>query len=78
MNDFTKEELEMIRYSFHETIVRNDPWGNPCLLSMHRTLKDKIQSMIDNYCEHERKFKGSIDGIQDICLMCDKDKNDNQ
>lgn len=77
MNDFTKEELEMIRYSFHETIVRNDPWGNPCLLSMHRTLKDKIQSMIDNYCEHSWSAVGIHPWLH--CYKCKGNFNyDNQ
>lgn len=54
MNDFTKEELIMLRRSIQETIIKNDPWENPCLLSMHRTLREKLQFMIDNYCEHKK------------------------
>jgi hypothetical protein len=59
MNDFTKKELEyflMIMKPFH-WLWRNDPLK----------LEAKIQSMIDNYCDHEpnimsqderaRKFK---------------------
>ncbi len=38
MNDFTKEELEEIYYR-----LENAP----------QELEDKIQSMIENYCEHE-------------------------
>jgi hypothetical protein len=44
MNDFTKEELEYIwNYIFKgAALIR---------LDSHEQLKDKIQSMIDNYCE---------------------------
>jgi len=44
MNDFTKEELQ--------TMQANLPYidGEPCELS------DKIQSLIDNYCEHETTY----------------------
>lgn len=47
MNDFTKEELQyflMIMKPFH-WLWKNDPIE----------LKNKIQSMIDNYCEHHFK-----------------------
>ena len=36
MNDFTKEELLMIRVSIQDTIIKNDPWENAALLSIHR------------------------------------------
>jgi hypothetical protein len=41
MNDFTKEELEELRYCV--TFTHGDANG----------LADKIQSLIDNYCEHK-------------------------
>jgi hypothetical protein len=41
MNDFTKEELEEIKYFI---------FGNP---KSNNDLCLKIQSMIDNYCEHD-------------------------
>ena len=41
MNDFTKEELEKLRYAITNYDYCDDK------------LNDKIQSMIDNYCEHE-------------------------
>ena len=40
-NDFTKEELNDMRL-----LVLEAGWGT-------RDLSYKIQSMIDNYCEHE-------------------------
>jgi hypothetical protein len=45
MNDFTKEELEMIRHAvdiYHSVLA--DP------------LRIKLQAMIDNYCEHANKL----------------------
>ena len=51
MNDFTKEELAVI----HLAIIRDmDQFArilktSPSMLA----LRDKIESMLDNYCEHE-------------------------
>ena len=45
MNDFTKEELEYIwNYIFNGAASIR--------LDSHEQLKDKIKSMMDNYCEH--------------------------
>ena len=46
MNDFTKEELEEIKKCI-EWFDENRVVG------FHNQLCNKIQSMIDNYCEHE-------------------------
>lgn len=46
MNDFTKEELENLHfytYMYHHNAGINQP----------ESFLDKIQSMIDNYCDHE-------------------------
>jgi hypothetical protein len=50
MNDFTKEELEsildVIIYAENDVCNRScEPWD--------AELSGKIQSMIDNYCDHE-------------------------
>lgn len=60
MNDFTKEELEEIIESFDwiETETWWD-WKHP--------LRKKIQSMIDNYCEHELQ---PFTSFRDICIKC--------
>lgn len=56
MNDFTKEELMII----HDSV------GNPVLeqvtLSETYAIKRKIQSLIENYCEHDtsEEVGGSI------------------
>jgi NADH pyrophosphatase NudC (nudix superfamily) len=48
MNEFTKEELEYINnYIFHGAAsIRMDH---------HELLKNKLQSMIDNYCDQKEK-----------------------
>jgi hypothetical protein len=45
MNEFTKEELEIVRWYLQKEI--------PTPPDYHLNLLIKIQSMIDNYCEHE-------------------------
>lgn len=46
MNDFTKEELKCIYVSL--SLHALEGWAN-----IPVELVEKIQSMIDNYCEHE-------------------------
>jgi hypothetical protein len=50
MNDFTKEELE---------IIYDGLWNLMKLgwIKTNLQLNKKIQSMIDNYCEHEHMLK---------------------
>ena len=65
MNDFTKEELEYMADCIEGEIkyYGADHVGHAA--------RDKLQSMIDNYCEHEWKltFSGSI--IKGIyCQKC--------
>lgn len=55
MNDFTKKELRDIQH-YIEAYYDYNPKGN---------LHNKIQSMIDNYCEHE---------WENICCHCDLDR----
>lgn len=64
MNDFTKEELEQIFTSCAQHALEG--WANisPLLL-------EKIQSMIDNYCEHENTFYEN--GLKAICFKCHKE-----
>ena len=49
MNDFTKDELESIK-SWGEVYTE---FGNSWTDKINRALIDKIQSLIDNYCEHK-------------------------
>jgi hypothetical protein len=48
MSDFTKEELKRIRQQLLEDRQWVDDLVNP------DPLIDKLQSMIDNYCEHSQ------------------------
>lgn len=59
MNDFTKEELTALYLCLNP--VRIKP--NICY-----ELKDKIQSMIDNYCEH-RVLEVGVKAYK--CMACD-------
>ena len=54
MNDFTKEELESIVQAFQ--YIEEDPaWRE--LTGWDDELKNKIQSMIDNYCDDPWKTR---------------------
>ncbi|CAB4151634.1 hypothetical protein UFOVP685_57 [uncultured Caudovirales phage] len=51
MNDFTKEELELIQWEIN-TAINN--LNLACLSCVnHLKLNDKLKSMIDNYGTHE-------------------------
>jgi len=62
MNDFTKEELERI--------LQGVSWwldGDTAIYS--ESLINKIQSMIDNYCEHDT-CAGEVEIFADTCSKC--------
>lgn len=61
MNDFTKEELEEL-YFF--TCVHKNRYQ----VKYPQELLDKLQCMIDNYCEHEAA--GETEIFADICKTC--------
>jgi len=46
MNDFTREELKNLHYYTHI-------YHHITEIILPESFLDKIQSMIDNYCEHE-------------------------
>ena len=58
MNHFTKEELAQI-----VTWATTDVDLNPSKLEV--SLFEKIQSMLENYCDHELKIFNSF---KDICI----------
>lgn len=68
MNDFTKEELKKI----HGLLVFccDEPFREP---NSTFELRDKIQSMIDNYCEHEYGEK-SVELHVKQCCKCQEVK----
>jgi hypothetical protein len=61
MNDFTKEELQMLIHGIHLSIDE---------YTQHRyaPLANKIQSMIDNYCEVNPPFIDSC-----VCSKCNEE-----
>ena len=64
MNEFTKEDLEIIL----DGILWRDAHILPC--DRPEKLKSKIQSMIDGYCEHENIV--SYNGAECVywCMDC--------
>lgn len=69
MNEFTKEELIVL---FLELNIAIRNWGDTKEYKDYPKLKDKIQSMIDNYtCKHESD--GNIylsNPPQNKCKLC--------
>lgn len=60
MNDFTKEELKFIAITLERFPVKQPD------------LEKQIQSMIDNYCDHEQSGEvRDIDFIK-VCTKCKK------
>lgn len=65
MNDFTKEELQDIYDAVMDTSV-----------AMFEHLPAKIQSLIDNYCEHVFIFTLNDSSIH--CHKCGKNLNERE
>ncbi len=70
MNEFTKHELELIAECVEADFYHSN-WSK----SMYEPLINKIQSIIDNYCEHRLTTGcGTCSGFMDvICVKCDKE-----
>ena len=64
MNEFTKQELIDLHCSLYGGVNDDHPVANHLIV-----LQNKIQSMIDNYCEHEWK-KCFADFEYDECTRC--------
>lgn len=65
MNEFTKGELLTIHLDM--TIYANK--ASPLKESpVHKELRDKVQRMIDNYCEHKCKANGEC--LMNVCERC--------
>jgi hypothetical protein len=69
MNDFTKEELEQL-ISWGEIYTE---FGQSWIDALNRPLIEKIQSMIDNYCEHTWFVYIDSDKRVLRCHKCDKE-----
>lgn len=70
MNEFTKEELKEIKYGICHLISEgscDSQWNNDV-----KILKEKIQSMIENYCEHSLALLWDHNGRTLKCLKCEK------
>ncbi len=68
MNDFTKDELQIIHldmtiYAEKTKLLKESP--------SHKALRDKLQSMIENYCKHRFVFR-CHDSIV-YCPACGKE-----
>jgi len=61
MNDFTKEELEYLYEMMGTIAIAGHPIDDDALYN-------KIQSMIDNYCDHECPGDGEC--LTKICDRC--------
>lgn len=74
MNEFTKEELQIIALDMN-TYIRRTPMLRES--PSHKALRDKVESMIDNYCQHEWEnicCQCTLDKI--YCHKCEKDAGD--
>jgi hypothetical protein len=67
MNEFTKEELQSILWTFK--YVTDDP-GWRSTIGWDDKLQTKIQSMIDSYCEHVWNHKHESGFV--VCDKCEK------
>lgn len=69
MNDFTKEELQIIHldmtiYAEKTKLLKESP--------SHKALRDKIQTMIDNYHNHEfTEYKDDVAALPH-CKKCNQ------
>jgi len=60
MNDFTKEELKLLGGCvFSKRLSSLDGPSIQKICPNLKKIQDKIEVMIDSYCEHEELFKGN-------------------
>jgi hypothetical protein len=64
MNDFTKEELETIKKSI-DGLMFSKFYSKDTQL-----VYKKLQSMIDNHCEHKETEMDCDGGISLVCSKC--------
>lgn len=75
MNDFTKEELQRIVVwgELHKS-GEGIAWPVMGSKKSNKELMKKLQSLIDNYCEHEwHNFCCGCDPENLVCQKCNKD-----
>lgn len=66
MNDFTKDELQIIHL---DMTIYAKKWVMLTESPVHLELRNKIQSMIDNYCEHEY-IENPNNSDYMMCALC--------
>lgn len=64
MNEFTKEELKTI---FGHLPIHTPERENS---EKYQNIYKKLQSMIDNYCEHSESIMDCDGGITLVCKEC--------
>jgi len=57
MNEFTLIELQIISLDMHTYINRTPMLSEP---PIHKELREKIDGMIDNYCEHDDSIEQDL------------------
>lgn len=67
MNNFTKEELEWL---YHEVEIIAHEFKHTRGMSI--PIKEKLQSMIDNYCEHQNQSSMSDIDYVYYCRDCNQ------
>jgi hypothetical protein len=70
MSDFTKEELHELLISLSCRFSRQLGLENKEHLEFSLGLEVKIQSMIDNYCEHDGEIGKDYPGEK--CMKCSR------
>lgn len=68
MNEFTKEDLKLILQWRKEVKYTKKPTAQ--MIASNERLGEKIQSMIDNYCEHEITC---VNGAKLACECCGRE-----
>ena len=69
MITLTKDELRIILLDMDINIFKAPPLKpSPIYLA----LREKIQFMIDNYCEHELEDWALMDNNAKICIKCEE------
>jgi hypothetical protein len=68
MNDFTKEELEIIYLDMTIYATKGTPLNES---PSHLDLRNKVQSLINDYCDHERTC-GCLDCGTIECMKCNE------
>lgn len=69
MNDFTKEELKLLFGGLQLWMKEIYP-ENQADRDFRNKMYQKIQSMIDNYCEHEFYVQGCEQKVFGQCSKC--------